>query len=233
MLNQYNYTIEYRSTNEHGNADALSRLPAGPDKSFDGEERDSDADMICLVKTISVQVGGSVNSNLLAKETKKDPVLANVMRFTREGWPSKAAGDHDMTHSYSIDDFRKLQSSLSVVHGCLLHGNRVVVPVKLHSQVLQLLHTGHCGMQRMKQLARTAVYWPRIDDDIVKVSRQCSVCAEHQNLPPKVQNHPWMLPEKPWSRIHIDHAVNILGSNWLVVTDAYSKYPCILQTSST
>ena len=42
-----------------------------------------------------------------------------------------------------------------------------------------------------------------------------------------------MLPEKPWSRIHIDHAINFMGSNWLVVVDAYSKYPCIHQTSST
>ena len=27
MLSQYNYTIEYRNTKQHGNTDALSRLP--------------------------------------------------------------------------------------------------------------------------------------------------------------------------------------------------------------
>ena len=42
-----------------------------------------------------------------------------------------------------------------------------------------------------------------------------------------------MMPAKPWSRIHIDHAINFMGSNWLLVTDAYSKYPCFHQTSST
>ena len=42
-----------------------------------------------------------------------------------------------------------------------------------------------------------------------------------------------MLPEKPWSRVHIDHAINFMGSDWLVMTDAYSKYPCIHATSST
>jgi len=36
-----------------------------------------------------------------------------------------------------------------------------------------------------------------------------------------------MLPEKPWNRLHIDHAINFLGFNGLVVTDAYTKYPCI------
>lgn len=46
-----------------------------------------------------------------------------------------------------------------------------------------------------------------------------------------------MLPEKPWSRIHIDHAIDFMVSNrlinWLIVTDAYSKYPRIHTTSST
>ena len=50
---------------------------------------------------------------------------------------------------------------------------------------------------------------------------------------PKPAVHPWMLPEKPWSRVHLDHAINFMGTNWLVMTDAYSKYPCIHPTSST
>ena len=45
--------------------------------------------------------------------------------------------------------------------------------------------------------------------------------------------HPYMLPEKPWSRIYVDHAISFMGTNWLVITDAYSKYPCIHPTSST
>jgi transposase InsO family protein len=42
-----------------------------------------------------------------------------------------------------------------------------------------------------------------------------------------------MLPEKAWSKLHIDHAIHFMGHNWLVVIDAYSKYPCIHPTSST
>ena len=68
---------------------------------------------------------------------------------------------------------------------------------------------------------------------IADVSRACQACAEHQNLPSKPPVHPWMFPEKPWSHLHVDHAINFLGSNWLLLTDAYSNYPCIHQTSST
>ena len=38
------------------------------------------------------------------------------------------------------------------------------------------------------------------------------------------------IPGKPWNRLHLDHAVNFMGSNWLVLVDAYSKYPCIHPT---
>ena len=41
-----------------------------------------------------------------------------------------------------------------------------------------------------------------------------------------------MVPEKPWSRIHIDHAINFLGTNWLIVVDAFPTYPCIHPTAS-
>ena len=108
-----------------------------------------------------------------------------------------------------------------------------MIPQSLQSKVLDLLHLGHFGMERMKQLARTAVYWPGIDAAIEMASRRCDSCGEHQNKPSKPPVHPWMLPEKPWSRLHLDHAINFMGKGWLVITDAYSKYPCIHPTSST
>ena len=225
MLGQYNYTIEYRPTKQHGNADALSRLPAGPDLSFDGEEGDNDVDTVCTIRTISSQLQ-PYSRNQLKDSTNKDPVTSEVKRYVREGWPQHIDRPE-------VQEFKKYSSSLSVVDDCLINGNRVVIPEAMRKQILDILHLGHLGMQKMKQLARSAVYWPYIDSQIEDTCRCCTACAEHQNRPPQPANHPWMMPEKPWSSIHIDHAINFMGSNWLIVTDAYSKYPCIHQTSST
>eukprot|EP00731_Ephydatia_muelleri_P030921 Em0022g435a len=232
MLSQYQYCIEYRKTSDHGNADALSRLPVGPDANFDGEESEADVDTVCSIKTISLQLNPT-DPGTMAKESAKDSIISNVMRYTREGWPPKGSAEEEGTTERSIEAFRKLAISLSTAYGCLLYGSRLVIPPSLRPQVLQLLHLGHFGMQRMKQLARTAVYWLGIDADIMDLCHRCTACAEHQKMPPKPANHPWMLPEKPWSRVHVDHAINFLGSNWLVLIDAYSKYPCIHPTSST
>ena len=36
LLSQYDYSMEFRKTREHGNANMLSHLPAGSDYKFDG-----------------------------------------------------------------------------------------------------------------------------------------------------------------------------------------------------
>jgi hypothetical protein len=227
QLSQFDYRIEYRPTKDHGNADALSRLPTAEDSQFDREETGDDTDMVCAISILSSQVK-TARSTTFVSESSKDPVIAQAIRYVREGWPTQKKEEDQ-----ELAQLRKLQDSLSICNGCLVHGNRVVVPSKLRQQVLEILHLGHFGMERMKQLARTAVYWPNINNDIETTCRHCEACAEHQNKPPKMDNHPWMMPEKPWSRLHLDHAINFMGTNWLVLTDAYSKYPCIHVTQST
>ena len=235
MLSQYQYTVEYRQTKDHGNADALSRLPSGADTQFDEKESNADTDSICTIKTIGLQLNPR-DPGVLQKDTAKDSVLSTVMRYTREGWPlGKIQKETQIADNatYTVDNFKKIHDSLTVSNGYLFYGARVCIPVSLQLQVLDILHIRHFGIQRMKQLARTAVYWQGIDSCINELSHACQTCAEHQKKPPNQPVHPWMFPEKPRSRVHLDHAINFLGSNWLVLTDAYSSYPCIHLSTST
>ena len=120
MLSQYEYTVEYRKTSDHGNADALSLLPAGPDSCFNGEESKADTDCICSIKTIGLQLNPG-DPSVLPKETAKDRVLATVVRYTREGWPLGKIREenNDTGHTaYTVEAFRKIRDSLSVSNGC-------------------------------------------------------------------------------------------------------------------
>ena len=56
MLSQYDYSLDFRKTCEHVNADALSRLPAGSDHEFNGEEMGEDVDNVCIVCMICWQI---------------------------------------------------------------------------------------------------------------------------------------------------------------------------------
>ena len=77
VLGQYNYTIEYRKTSDHSNADALSRLPMGPDEQFDTEEQEDDVNIISMVKTLSSQLKPT-DPETVRKETAKDPILTVI-----------------------------------------------------------------------------------------------------------------------------------------------------------
>jgi len=121
------------------------------------------------------------------KESSQDPALTKVMRFTREGWHEKRYGDDPP------EKFRKIADSVFFM-AVYWYGARVVIPTKLRRQVLDLLHECHFGIQRMKQLARTAVYWPNIDSYILDLCWQCPICAGHQSEPSKaVSTRRWYL----------------------------------------
>ena len=72
-----------------------------------------------------------------------------------------------------------------------MRGCRVLVPDSMKNEVLNELHVGHFGVQRMKQLARSYCWWKGIDDDISKVSENYVNYLKLSKNPPKVNKCVW------------------------------------------
>ena len=92
---------------------------------------------------------------------------------------------------------------------------RVIIRHKLRSKVLNELHQGHCGIVRMKALARSYVWWSALDNDIASMVKGCAECQSVQHLPAKVPVHPWVSPTAYWERIHVDCLGPLLGKLFL------------------
>ena len=99
----------------------------------------------------------------------------------------------------------------------------MVVPARGQQQLLEDLHTAHPRIVRMKNLARSYLWWPGLDRDIEEKVKSCQVCQLQSAAHATAPLHPWEWPEKPWSRIHIDHAGPFMEQLFLIVIDAYSK----------
>ena len=222
FLAGYDYDIEYRSTTQHCNADGLSRLP------LDIVDPDEDAlDMLYVNMSMSQCEPLPVSAKQVKLETQRDVVLSRVHELTRLGWTNNSESDPELKPFFNRKD------ELSIADGCVMWGLKVVIPSKLRKRVLDELHEGHLGVVKMKNVARGLVWWPGIDKEIEGLAKQCSGCQSIQSNPATAPLHVWEWPAATWDRVHIDYAGPIQGQMYLVVVDAYSKWPFVVQTKST
>ena len=210
-LGMYEYHLMYKAGSAHGNADALSRLP------LPGSAPTSTplpAETVLLFEELQ---GCPVTAKQIRIWTSRDPVLSRVLQFVQRGWPTGSVPEE-------LRPYWHKRLELSCQDGCLLWGSRVVVPAAGQNSVLEELHEAHPGATRMKQIARTMVWWLGIDKDIEQAVKSCSQCQTNQSLPQIAPLHPWRWPTRPWSRLHADFAGPIQGQMLLVLIDAHSKW---------
>ncbi|XP_041785511.1 uncharacterized protein K02A2.6-like [Anopheles merus] len=112
-------------------------------------------------------------------------------------------------------------------------GLRATLCHKYPDESLKVLHKGHPGMQRMKAIARSYLYWPMIDDDIVSYVASCGSCLAAAKAPPRATPATWPTPSSARRRVHVDYAGPLEGCYFLVVVDAFSKWPEIYKTTTT
>lgn len=100
----------------------------------------------------------------------------------------------------------------------------MVVSPSFRSQVIHELHETHQGICKMKALARSFVWWPKLDADLEKKDKSCPECQSHRHTPAEAPLHPWEWPNRPWSRIHVDYAGPFQEKMFFVIlVDAYSR----------
>ena len=222
LLGGYDYQLTYVPGSRQGHCDGLSRLPLPctvPDPPTPAE----------VVHLLQFLDASPVTVSQVQRWTARDPVLANVLRYTERGWP---AASRSLPPEYRPYQQRDREGELSCQGGCVLWGGRVVMPPQGRARILQLLHAGHQGEGRTKAFARAYVWWPRLDDDISHLVRQCSRCNEMRNLAPPVPLHPWEWPKRPYDRIHLDYCGPMDGDMFLIIVDAFSKWVDIYPTTT-
>ncbi|XP_054259349.1 uncharacterized protein K02A2.6-like [Macrosteles quadrilineatus] len=220
ILSAYSFEVKYRRGLDLPHADALSRL-ALPDD--DQLELDSNyiSHVSSLVEAFDcfklVSDLNPITAKDIARLTDTDPVLTKVRDFIWHGW-------RDSKDSELVAYFRR-RDEFSVENQCVLWGSRVVVPEKLRSAVIQLLHDQHPGINRMKMLARSFVWWPGIDKTIEETVLSCHVCQCTRNAVAKVPLCQWPRASSRWQRIHVDYAEDPLTrQQMLIVVDSFSKW---------
>ncbi|XP_037928832.1 uncharacterized protein K02A2.6-like [Teleopsis dalmanni] len=203
----YDFELKFISTNSFGYADVLSRLihnTINPSEDY-------------VIAAVEFQIESKqilhnsldklpLTSKMITYEPAKDKVLAKILEYVTEGWPSNC-------NISELKAYFNRKNDICIVDGCLMFGQRIIILQIFRKRILKEIHRGHQGIGRTKAIARNYVYWSNIDYDIEAM-------------------HPWPKPSDSWERLHIDYAGPIDSYYYLVVIDAFSKWPEIIQTKS-
>ena len=137
ILLNYNFKIEYLPSKQISPADGLSRLIPKYSEPFD--------DTIITTLRTACEI-----KNMIANTIKELPVT--LLEIKSEA----------MNNDFIITIKRKITAKnkrvlevFSLCDNVLLYSERVVIPKKLQNRILRDFHTGHPGINRMKNLMRS------------------------------------------------------------------------------
>lgn len=165
ILSMYKYKIVHKAGKKMGNVDGLSRLPL-PSL--------SQVEEIQTVNFLNFSDELPVTYNEIRDCLKLDTIICQVYKYVMSGWTGRI--------SDSILPYKSVQKCLSTDDGCLFYANRIVVPESLRARVLKWLHENHTGIVRMKMVARSYIWWPKIYKDIEHYVNSCEACQATQNV---------------------------------------------------
>lgn len=215
-LSAYRYQLIYRPGACISNADALSRLPLPAQRTYVPQPSD--------IFMLEGSYPRLLSPSTISTATLRDPILSRLLRALMTG--------DEIPQGKEWSLFQKCQTEFSIHENCVLRGARVVIPESLQADVLSLLHETHPGVEKMKTVARSHVWWNGLDQDITDKVKHCQVCQENQRMGRRVQSTPWPFPKKPWSRLHVDFGGPFKSHYFFVLVDAFSKWVEVVPVTS-
>lgn len=220
-LSAYDFKIEYVNTDKN-TADSLSRLIKTHKEETIAAGEDIPEQTYLHFATEALLL----DYKILKKETSSDPILSRVISYITDEWPAEV-------ELKELKPYFNRKNELYCELGCIMWGHRVVIPSTCRTRVIKELHESHMGIVKTKALARSYVWWPGVDEAVEAACRGCAVCASVADAPPAHAPSPWPWPDRPWSRLHLDFLGPMLGTTYLVVVDACSKWIEAIKMNST
>nr|CAD2198114.1 unnamed protein product [Meloidogyne enterolobii] len=214
LLTNYDFKIEFVSTNQMGMADTLSRLISEKSEVEDkvialvaesencSNEDCCDEDSLLVEESVKYVLNimldeVPVNAEQVKSETENDSELKMIKQFIRNGWP-KVVSDP------TLSIWSNRRQELEVIDECIMCSGKIVIPKTLRKSVLKVLHETHPGSAKMKGVAREYMYWPNIGRDIEDWVANCGMCQSAAKRPIKSELRPWPITNRNWERVHID-----------------------------
>ncbi|XP_055589043.1 uncharacterized protein K02A2.6-like [Uranotaenia lowii] len=217
-LSPYNYDVEYIRGNDNI-ADPSSRLYTGHDEPFDEQHSPWE------IATLESNVSGFLTESEIRTATKENDILQKVI-------------DALETNIWAKDliQFQRVAAELSVEDNMLVRNGCVVIPKQLQQKALDVAHSGHPMIAKMKSILRERVWWPSMNQDVQNWIESCQECATNGRPERPTPMKRKFAPQAAWDTIAIDFNGpygKLSGISILVVVDYRSRFVIAAPVSST
>ena len=102
----------------------------------------------------------------IRRHTKTDSTLQTLMNVVKQGFPE------DKKLPVCVRNYWSYRDELSTQDGLVYRGTRIIIPVKMRSQLLTRAHVSHLGIQYTVNTAKEIMFWPRIHSELVKTVKR-------------------------------------------------------------
>ena len=219
-LMAYNFTARWQRGTLHHAGDALSRNPVSdPDQS--DEMAETSLQSLYKLAALSQRVDLNVKLKEVQEAALDDQVYQQLKSLILSGFPHSKAKLPDV-----LKPFWQVRHDLAVDDDLIVYGCRLYIPKAIRPRILANLHDSHQGINRTRERARLAVYWPRIDSDIKIVVASCKKCQA--DLPSLTKEPMLTRPQatRPFQELAIDLA-HVNAHNYLIMVDCFTDWPSI------
>ena len=248
-LCEYSFKIHYRPGIINRDADCLSRLPLDISKYIPMCKEETSLDtfqaMVAELKTIIQSKRSNLmhvqpelntvsihqNTPLSIKEEQIADTYINPVIEILKGGEEIRENLSELSKILLRDRTRLYFDGDDILRRKTMDFNQVVLPLKFKEMIYQTLHVdmGHLGSEKVFQLARQRIYWPKMQDDIEDFTRKiCKCIAQKKNrrqpVAPLISIH----AENPMQLVAIDFVHLEKSSSGheyiLVVIDHFTRY---------
>ena len=185
-LSQYDVNIEYLKGKDNVVADALSRVSP----QITPKEGEDEVDFIPVHMLTEEILADSTRIGDFRRATAKDTTSGLLMQVVANGWPELKKDCHPL-----LVDYWTYREEISTENGLSFKGHRLRVPDQWRNGVLQTIHEGHFGFEKMQLRTREAVFWPGIISDLLQTAQSCEVCQTFS----RSQQRETLLPHEVWN----------------------------------
>ena len=154
-LQSYDIDIEYIPGKCLPLPDTLSRQPLPENNE------------ILFDKQISYTRFSEPRITQIKNETKKEKELQELSSMIIKGWPNER---RDIPQT--IREYWPFRDELTIENGMIIKGNQILIPTHLRPEILKDLHIPHLGIVKTNLLAKTCIYWPRMNKVITGPNRR-------------------------------------------------------------